>query len=147
VEHCLPTSAPRPCLPPKTPGPGRRGAPPFGFCGGAALLRTDALRRLDGVPGSLFCYYEDTDTSWRLRLAGYQVVCRAGRPGPPPRGRLSPALRLRLQVLAEVLAHLPMTLIARRATVPRVAVWSTWAGQSSAHSAGSAGLFDPPKPR
>jgi GT2 family glycosyltransferase len=50
------------------------GALPFGFCGGAALLRTDALRAAGGVPGSLFCYYEDTDTSWRLRLAGYQVV-------------------------------------------------------------------------
>ncbi|MGH3871833.1 MAG: glycosyltransferase family 2 protein [Pseudonocardiaceae bacterium] len=47
---------------------------PFGFCGGAALLRTDALRTAGGVPGSLFCYYEDTDTSWRLRLAGYRVV-------------------------------------------------------------------------
>ncbi len=49
------------------------GARPFGFCGGAALLRTDALRAVGGVPGSLFCYYEDTDTSWRLRLAGYRV--------------------------------------------------------------------------
>jgi GT2 family glycosyltransferase len=47
---------------------------PFGFCGGAALLRTDALRTVGGVPGSLFCYYEDTDTSWRLRLAGYRVL-------------------------------------------------------------------------
>ncbi|MGH3755562.1 MAG: glycosyltransferase family 2 protein [Pseudonocardiaceae bacterium] len=46
---------------------------PFGFCGGAALLRTEALHAAGGVPGSLFCYYEDTDTSWRLRLAGYQV--------------------------------------------------------------------------
>ncbi|MGH4017181.1 MAG: glycosyltransferase family 2 protein [Pseudonocardiaceae bacterium] len=50
------------------------GAAPFGFCGGAALLRTDALREAGGVPGSLFCYYEDTDTSWRLRLAGYRVL-------------------------------------------------------------------------
>jgi GT2 family glycosyltransferase len=50
------------------------GAQPFGFCGGAALLRTDALRAAGGVPGSLFCYYEDTDTSWRLRLAGYAVL-------------------------------------------------------------------------
>jgi GT2 family glycosyltransferase len=47
---------------------------PFGFCGGAALLRTEALRAAGGVPGSLFCYYEDTDTSWRLRLAGYRVI-------------------------------------------------------------------------
>ena len=50
------------------------GASPFGFCGGAALLRTNALRTVGGVPGSLFCYYEDTDTSWRLRLAGYRVL-------------------------------------------------------------------------
>jgi GT2 family glycosyltransferase len=45
----------------------------FGFCGGAALLRTETLRRVGGVPGHFFCYYEDTDTSWRLRLAGWTV--------------------------------------------------------------------------
>jgi len=49
------------------------GGRPFGFCGGAALLRTDALRAAGGVPDSLFCYYEDTDTSWRLRLRGWTV--------------------------------------------------------------------------
>jgi GT2 family glycosyltransferase len=49
------------------------GTAPFGFCGGAALLRTDALHDVGGVPGALFCYYEDTDVSWRLRLAGYGV--------------------------------------------------------------------------
>ncbi len=54
------------------------GTAPFGFCGGAALLRTDALRTAGGVPGSLFCYYEDTDTSWRLRLAGYRVLAVPG---------------------------------------------------------------------
>jgi GT2 family glycosyltransferase len=46
----------------------------FGFCGGAALLRTDALRRAGGVPAWFFCYYEDTDTSWRLRLTGRTVI-------------------------------------------------------------------------
>lgn len=46
----------------------------FGFCGGAALLRTDAVRQVGGVPASFFCYYEDTDTAWRLRLAGWHVV-------------------------------------------------------------------------
>lgn len=46
----------------------------FGFCGGAALLRADALRAVGGVPAEFFCYYEDTDTSWRLRLAGLDVV-------------------------------------------------------------------------
>ncbi|WP_233576535.1 glycosyltransferase family 2 protein [Saccharopolyspora rhizosphaerae] len=46
----------------------------FGFCGGAALLRTDVLREVGGVPAEFFCYYEDTDTAWRLRLAGFDVV-------------------------------------------------------------------------
>jgi GT2 family glycosyltransferase len=46
----------------------------FGFCGGAALLRTAALRQVGGVPADFFCYYEDTDTAWRLRLAGHAVV-------------------------------------------------------------------------
>jgi GT2 family glycosyltransferase len=47
---------------------------PFGFCGGAVLLRTEALASAGGVPGGFFCYYEDTDTAWRLRLAGWRVV-------------------------------------------------------------------------
>jgi GT2 family glycosyltransferase len=46
----------------------------FGFCGGAALLRTSALTGIGGVPAEFFCYYEDTDTSFRLRLAGWQIV-------------------------------------------------------------------------
>ena len=48
--------------------------PVFGFCGGAALLRTSALREAGGVPADFFCYYEDTDTSWRLRLHGWSVL-------------------------------------------------------------------------
>ncbi|WP_229693219.1 glycosyltransferase family 2 protein [Lentzea pudingi] len=46
----------------------------FGFCGGAALLRTEELKAVGGVPASFFCYYEDTDTAWRLRLAGHRVI-------------------------------------------------------------------------
>ncbi|WP_344685505.1 glycosyltransferase family 2 protein [Saccharopolyspora taberi] len=46
----------------------------FGFCGGAALLRLADLRAIGGVPAAFFCYYEDTDTSWRLRLADRRVV-------------------------------------------------------------------------
>ncbi|GAB3909685.1 glycosyltransferase family 2 protein [Kibdelosporangium lantanae] len=46
----------------------------FGFCGGAALLRTSALRAVGGVPAEFFCYYEDTDTSYRLRGAGWRIV-------------------------------------------------------------------------
>lgn len=67
---------------------------PFGFCGGAVLLRTETLRRVGGVPADFFCYYEDTDTAWRLRLAGSDIaVCpdavvshrhgASSRPGSP----------------------------------------------------------------
>jgi len=45
----------------------------FGFSGGAALLQMDALRSAGGFPARYFLYYEDTDTSWRLRLAGGRV--------------------------------------------------------------------------
>ncbi|WP_307867739.1 glycosyltransferase family 2 protein [Umezawaea beigongshangensis] len=46
----------------------------FGFCGGAALVRTAELAAAGGVPSGFFCYYEDTDTAWRLRLAGHRVI-------------------------------------------------------------------------
>jgi GT2 family glycosyltransferase len=46
----------------------------FGFCGGAALVRTGPLGAVGGVPAEFFCYYEDTDTSWRLRKAGWQII-------------------------------------------------------------------------
>ncbi|WP_456789382.1 glycosyltransferase family 2 protein [Cellulomonas sp. P5_C5] len=45
----------------------------FGFSGAAAILRTSALRAVGLFDERLFMYYEDTDLSWRLRLAGYRV--------------------------------------------------------------------------
>jgi GT2 family glycosyltransferase len=45
----------------------------FGFSGGAALLRTAAVRAVGGFPVPFFLYYEDTDTSWRLHAAGWTV--------------------------------------------------------------------------
>lgn len=45
----------------------------FGFSGGAALLRLDAVRSVGGFPTRFFLYYEDTDLSWRLRLAGWDI--------------------------------------------------------------------------
>jgi GT2 family glycosyltransferase len=45
----------------------------FGFCGGAALLRTAALRAVGGFPAEFFLYYEDLETSWRLRRAGWSI--------------------------------------------------------------------------
>jgi GT2 family glycosyltransferase len=45
----------------------------FGFSGGAALLRTAAVRSVGGFPVPFFLYYEDADTSWRLRAAGWRI--------------------------------------------------------------------------
>jgi len=45
----------------------------FGFSGGAALLRSAAVRDVGGFPVPFFLYYEDTDTSWRLRAAGWTI--------------------------------------------------------------------------
>lgn len=45
----------------------------FGFSGGAALLSVEAVRAVGGFPARYFLYYEDTDTSWRLRLAGRTI--------------------------------------------------------------------------
>jgi GT2 family glycosyltransferase len=45
----------------------------FGFSGGACLLRTSAVRAAGGFPAPFFLYYEDTDTSWRMRLAGDRI--------------------------------------------------------------------------
>lgn len=45
----------------------------FGFSGGAAVLRTLAVRAVGGFDPEYFLYYEDTDLSWRLRLAGWRI--------------------------------------------------------------------------
>jgi GT2 family glycosyltransferase len=45
----------------------------FGFSGGAALLRRDPALAVGGFPRRFFLYYEDTDLSWRLRLAGWSI--------------------------------------------------------------------------
>jgi GT2 family glycosyltransferase len=50
----------------------------FGFSGGAALLRLAAVHSAGGFPAPYFLYYEDTDTSWRLRLAGGRIAYAPG---------------------------------------------------------------------
>ena len=45
----------------------------FAFCGGAVLLRTEALREAGAFDEDFFLYYEDTDLSWRLRALGWQI--------------------------------------------------------------------------
>ncbi len=46
----------------------------FSACGGAALYRREAWERVGGFDESLFCYLEDVDLGFRLRLAGHR--CR-----------------------------------------------------------------------
>jgi N-acetylglucosaminyl-diphospho-decaprenol L-rhamnosyltransferase len=46
----------------------------FGFSGGAAALRVSALDSVGFFDESLFMYYEDTELSWRLRRAGWDIV-------------------------------------------------------------------------
>ena len=57
----------------RTEGKESRDAEVFGFCGGAALLRSAALLEVGGFDRELFLYYEDTDLSWRLRAGGWAV--------------------------------------------------------------------------
>lgn len=49
------------------------GAEVDGFCGGAVLLRTEALEDVGLFDPAFFAYYEDTDLSWRMRRAGWEI--------------------------------------------------------------------------
>ncbi|HEV7147937.1 MAG TPA: hypothetical protein VGN48_13175, partial [Pedococcus sp.] len=40
----------------------------------AALLRMAAVEQAGGFDETYFLYYEDTDLSWRLRLAGWRIA-------------------------------------------------------------------------
>lgn len=51
----------------------RESGPVFGFCGAVVLLRTGAVKEVGSFDEDFFLYYEDTDLSWRLRLAGWEV--------------------------------------------------------------------------
>jgi GT2 family glycosyltransferase len=46
----------------------------FGVCAAAALYRTDALRSIGGFDERFFCFYEDVDVAFRLRLAGAECA-------------------------------------------------------------------------
>ena len=45
----------------------------FAVCGAAVAFRTEAGRAVDWFDDDFFLYYEDTDLSWRLRLAGWSL--------------------------------------------------------------------------
>jgi GT2 family glycosyltransferase len=46
----------------------------FGACAAAALYRRDALEEVDGLDDRFFCYFEDVDLAFRLRLAGHRCL-------------------------------------------------------------------------
>lgn len=46
----------------------------FSACAAAALYRVEAWRALGGLDESYFCYHEDVDFGFRLRLAGWETV-------------------------------------------------------------------------
>jgi GT2 family glycosyltransferase len=46
---------------------------PFGFCGGAALLRREAFLTAGKFDEQFILYTEDVDLSWRLRLLGWKI--------------------------------------------------------------------------
>lgn len=56
-----------------------RTAPPplgetFAACGAAMLVRRDAFEAAGGFDERYFCFFEDVDLSFRLRLAGWRVL-------------------------------------------------------------------------
>ncbi len=46
----------------------------FSACAAAALYRRDPFLAVGGFDESFFCYYEDTDLAFRLRLAGHRCL-------------------------------------------------------------------------
>lgn len=60
-------------------GYGRRGSVPplgesFAACGAAMLVRRDAFEAAGGFDDRYFCYFEDVDLCFRLRLLGWRVL-------------------------------------------------------------------------
>ena len=46
----------------------------FGPCAAAALYRRDALLEVGGLDEHFFCYFEDVDLAFRLRLSGHRCL-------------------------------------------------------------------------
>jgi len=46
----------------------------FSPCGAAMLVRREAFAAVGGFDARYFCYFEDVDLGFRLRLAGYRVL-------------------------------------------------------------------------
>ncbi len=46
----------------------------FSPCAAAAMYRTDILKQIHGFDENFFCYFEDVDLGFRLRLLGYRCL-------------------------------------------------------------------------
>jgi GT2 family glycosyltransferase len=55
----------------------KQGKTPF-VCGGYCLFKREVLERVGLFDGDYFIYGEDTDLSWRVRLAGYDLAFAPG---------------------------------------------------------------------
>lgn len=60
-------------------GRARRGSPPplgetFSACAAAMLVRRTAFEEVGGFDESYFCFFEDVDLGFRLRLAGWSIL-------------------------------------------------------------------------
>jgi len=66
----------------------------FSPCAAAALYRTEAFHRMGGFAETFFCYLEDVDLGFRLRLAGERglqsVQAQVAHQGSASSGRHSP---------------------------------------------------------
>ena len=49
-------------------------APVFSACAAAGLYRRDVWEQLGGMAERFFCYLEDVDLGFRIRLSGYSVI-------------------------------------------------------------------------
>ena len=47
--------------------------PVFGLCGAASIIKKDIFLALGRFDEDFFCYFEDVDLSWRIRLAGHEI--------------------------------------------------------------------------
>lgn len=56
------------------PQPSARAREIFAPCAAAALYRSSALREVGGFDEDFFCYVEDVDLGFRLRLAGHRCL-------------------------------------------------------------------------
>lgn len=52
----------------------REGGEVFSACAAAVVYRRDAFLAVGGFDESFFCFYEDTDLAFRLRLAGHRGI-------------------------------------------------------------------------